>query len=148
MVADGLLVPVGRMLVVMNPTSVPSVDSLEQFGLQNTLSIYEHIVAADAFRRILFTTRKRIIGRDVVTIWTSNLTRVAAFRGGDSTTSVGDSARQRGADVGGGSESLFAHDYVFEFPTKPLPPYLNKKRQFKITNNTGMQLLPLMRGIT
>jgi hypothetical protein len=42
-----------------------------------------------------------------------------------------------------GSETLFAHDYVADVPTAALPSYLNKKRQFKVTNKTGIRLLQI-----
>jgi len=41
-----------------------------------------------------------------------------------------------------GSESLFAHDYV-SAPTPALPPYLDKKRDFTITNSSRMSLVPM-----
>ena len=45
MVQKGSLVPVGGVLVVMNPTSYPSVASLEKYGLHNVLS-YKHYSVA------------------------------------------------------------------------------------------------------
>lgn len=144
MVKDGLLVPVGRLLVVMNPTSVPSVDSLEQFGLHNILK-YTSTSSTDADtipQDLVYNPQKNYWARCGHDLDIKSDT-VAAYRGGESKRLW---AIQPDLDVqtlAVGSETLFAHDYVSEFPTKPLPPYLNKTRQIKITNNTGIRLLPL-----
>jgi len=143
MVADGMLVPVGRVLVVMNPTSFPSVDSLEQYELQNTLSYTGTTSLRDDIPQdLVYNPQRDYWARCGHDIDVKKDTRVA-FRGGDSTrlwTIQGDNRLQ---SLAAGDESLFAHDYVTGFPTKTLPPYLNKKRQFKITNNTGMKFLSL-----
>ncbi|HEU4768928.1 MAG TPA: hypothetical protein VFS77_16200 [Pyrinomonadaceae bacterium] len=144
MVADGLLVPVGRMLVVMNPTAVPSIDSLEAYALQNTLSYTGTTTLRDDIPQDLVYNPLRDYwgrcGHDI------DVTRnsCVAFRGGDSKRLwiIRDTTDLQTLTVS--SESLFAHDYVRDFPSKPLPPYINKKRQFKITNSTGIRLLPML----
>lgn len=143
MIADGLFVPVGRLLVVLSPTSVPSVDSLEQFGLQNILRHTSTSSNSGSIPQdLVYNPQKDYWGRcghdlDV------KPGAVAAFRGGDSKRLWAIQPEGEAQTLAVGSETLFAPDYVFEFPTKPLPPYLNKKRQFRITNNTGMQFLPI-----
>src|SRR5262249_44818741 len=67
----------------------------------------------------------------------------AAFRGGESMRLWVIQPDYDLQTLAVGAETLFAPDYVFEFPTKPLPPYLNKKRQLKITNKTGMPFVPI-----
>lgn len=144
MVKNGLLVPVGRLLVVLNPNSVPSVDSLERFGLHNTLK-YTSTTTTDSDdipQDLVYNPQKNYwgrCGRDLEI----KLDTVAAYRGGESKRLWVIQPDLDVQTLALGSETLFAHDYVLEFPTKPLPPYLNKKREFKIANNTGMRLLPL-----
>lgn len=143
MVKDGLLVPVGRLLVVLGPTSVPSLASLERFGRQNTLRYTSTSPSSDDIPQdLVYNPQKDYWGRcghdlDV------EADSKAAFRGGDSMRLWVIQPDNSIKTLAAGAETLFAPDYVFEFPTKPLPPYLNKKRQFKITNNTGLHLLPL-----
>jgi hypothetical protein len=149
MIRQGLIVPVGRVLAVLSPSSVPSLAELEPFGLHNILS-YLSTKAQETDpnsipQDLIYNPQKNYWARcghdlDIKT------GAVAAFRG---------SARGGGAPrlwviqpdgethtLAVGSESLFAHDYVLDFPTKPLPPYLNKKRQFKITSSS-MGFLPM-----
>ena len=144
MVKDGLLVPLGRLLVVMSPTAVPSVDSLERFGLVNTLN-YTSTTSANTDnlpQDLVYNPQKDYWSRcghdlDVTS------KAVAAYRGGDSKRLWVIQPDNDLLTLSVGSETLFAHDYVREFPTKPLPPYLNKTRTFKITNSTGMQFVAL-----
>jgi hypothetical protein len=144
MVKDGLLVPLGRLLVVMNPTSVPSVESLERFGLHNILR-YTSTTSTDTDdipQDLVYNPQKDYwarCGHDLDIKYGT----VAAYRGGDSKRLWVVQPDLDVQTLAVGSETLFAHDYVLEFPTKPLPPYLNKTRQIKITNNTGIRLLPL-----
>lgn len=144
MVKNGLLVPVGRLLLVMNPTSVPSVDSLEQFGLHNILK-YTSTTSADSDnipQDLVYNPQKNYWARCGHDLDVKPDT-MAAYRGGDSKRLWVIQPDNDVQTLAVGSETLFAHDYVLEFPTKPLPPYLNKKREFKITNSTGLRLLPL-----
>lgn len=143
MVKDGLLVPVGRMLVVMSPTSVPSLASLEKFGQRNTLRYTSTSAGSDKFPQdLLYNPQRDYWGRcghdlDVKSNW------LAAFRDSDSARLWVLKPNLEVQSLAVGDETLFAPDYVFEFPSKPLPPYLNKKRQFKITSMTGMRLQAL-----
>jgi len=148
MIRQGLFVPVGRVLAVLSPSSVPSLAELEPFGLHNVLSYLSTTGQADPNsipQDLIYNPQKNYWARcghdlDIKT------GAVAAFRG---------SARGGGAPrlwviqpdgethtLAVGSESLFAHDYVRDFPTKPLLPYLNKKRQFKI-KSSSMGFLPI-----
>ncbi len=148
MIRQGLIVPVGRVLAVLSPSSVPSLAELEPFGLHNVLSYLSTTGQADPNsipQDLIYNPQKNYWARcghdlDIKT------GAVAAFRG---------SARGGGAPrlwviqpdgethtLAVGSESLFAHDYVLDFPTKSLPPYLNKKRQFKI-KSSSMGFLPI-----
>ncbi|HKG47207.1 MAG TPA: hypothetical protein VKB02_10795 [Pyrinomonadaceae bacterium] len=144
MVKQGLLVPVGRVLAVFGPNSVPSLASLAGFGLQNVLR-YENVGPLKSAGSI---------PQDVV-YSPQNDRWVRCGRGLDVTAGVvafrdGDSPRLWLIEPNGntytltvGSEHLFLHDYVTDLPSKPLAPFLNKKRQITIINNTGMQFVPM-----
>lgn len=142
MIADGLFVPVGRVLLVMNPTAVPSVETLEAYGLKNVLSYTGSTSLPEDIPQDLVYNPLRDYwlrcGHDIDV----KDARVA-YRGGESKRLwvIRDSEDLQTLTVS--SETLFAHDYVRDFPTKALPPFLNKKRQFKITNNTGINFIPL-----
>ena len=153
MIADGLFVPMGRLLVVLSPTSVPSVDSLEQYGLKNTLRyMSEGSNSGSIPQDLVYNPQKDYWGRcghdlDV------KPGAVAAFRDGHSQRLWLIQPDRELQTLAVGSETLFAPDYYSKFPPKPLAPYLNKKRQFRITNNTDMQFLPIsetyrMAGLT
>src|SRR6185295_17661765 len=57
---------------------------------------------------------------------------IAAFREGDSPRLWVIQPDGETNTLAVGSESLFAHDYVLDFPTRALLPYLNRKRKFTI----------------
>ncbi|HEY0365814.1 MAG TPA: hypothetical protein VGC73_05025, partial [Pyrinomonadaceae bacterium] len=143
MVKDGLLVPAGRVLAVLNPTSVPSLASLDNFGLKNVLRYQSLTPLRDAStvqQDLVYGTQDRWSrcghGLDVKA-------GVVAFRAGQSERlwlieSNGDTYT-----LTVGSEHLFLHDYVDDLPSKPLPPVLDRKRDVKIINNTGMRFVSI-----
>ena len=146
MVKDGLLTPVGRLLVVLSPTSVPAVSSLERYGLQNTLRHSSSNSAPTSPSNIpqdlVYNPQKDYwarCGHDLDV----KANAKAAFRGGQSMRLWVVHPDNQIDTLAAGDETLFAPDFVFEFPTKPLSDYLNKTREFKITNNTGLHLQPL-----
>jgi hypothetical protein len=124
MIADGLPVPLGRVLVVLSPTSVPSIDSLQQYGLQNTLNYTSsQSDAGNVPQDLVYNPQKDYwarCGHDLDV----KPKAVAAFRGGDSTRLWVMQPDGEMYTLAVGSESLFAHDYVPKVPTKPLPPYV------------------------
>jgi hypothetical protein len=134
-------VPVGHALVVFNPTSVPSLESLEQYDLHNVLryessappSEDEDEIPQDLF----YTPQKNYWGRcghglDV------KPGAVAFFREGDAPRLWVIQADGKTDTLAVGSESLFVRDYVLDFPTKPLSPFLNKKRKFTIKHSAAV----------
>ena len=146
MIRQGSIVPVGRVLVVLNPNAVPSLQEVEAFGLRNVLPYSTTgMLRADPNtipQDIFYNPQKNYWGRcghdlDVKT------GAVAAFRGGGSPRLWVIQPDGETYTLAVGSESLFAHDYWYEFPTKKLPEYFNKKRKFTITNKSGFRLLPL-----
>lgn len=132
MIRDGLFVPVGRVLVVLSPTAVPTLDSLEEYDLHNVLS-YESTASADGSvpQDLVYNPQKNYwarCGHDLDV----KRSAVAAFRDGDSPRLWVIQPDGETYTLPVGSESLFVRDYVLDFPTKPLSPYLNKKRKFTI----------------
>ena len=132
MIRDGLLVPTGRVLVVLSPTSVPALNSLEEYDLHNVLN-YESTSSTDESipQDLVYNPQKNYwarCGHDL----DIKKGAVAAFRDGDSPRLWVIQPDGETHTLPVGSESLFVHDYVLDFPTKPLPPYLNKKRKFTI----------------
>jgi hypothetical protein len=127
MIKQGLMVPVGRVLVVLSPGSVPSLDSLEEHGLHNVLG-YRNTKAAvvdpnSIPQDLVYNPQKNYWGRcghdlDV------KQDAVAAFRDGESPRLWVMKPDGETSTLAVGSESLFAHDYILDFPTAPLEPYL------------------------
>ena len=145
MIRQGLFVPIGRVLAVLSPSSVPTLAELQRFGLQNVLGYSSLTPSADPNKipqDIVYNPQKNYWARcghdlDIKT------GAVAAFRPTGSRRLWVIQPEGETHTLPAGSESLFAHDYVLDVPTAALPPYLNKKKQFKITNNTNLRLLPL-----
>lgn len=139
MIRDGLIVPVGRVLVVLSPTSVPSLESLTKYDLHNVLA-YETSTSTDPNnipQDLIYNPQKNYWGRcghdlDV------KPRAVAAFRGGDSPRLWVVQPDGETYTLAVGSESLFSRDYVLNFPTDALDPYLNKKRKFSIKHQTAL----------
>lgn len=143
MIKQGLMVPVGRVLVVLSPSSVPSLDSLEQYGLHNVLG-YRNTKAATVDpnsvpQDLVYNPQKNYWGRCGHDLNVSS-DAVAAFRDGESPRLWVVKPDGETYTLAVGSESLFLHDYVLDYPSKPLEPYLNKTSQFTIKNNTGIAL--------
>ena len=139
MIANGLLVPVGRALVVFNPTSVPSLESLEQYDLHNVLR-YEGSgsVETDEIPQDLFyTPQKNYWGRCGHDLHVKPGS-VAVFRDGGAPRLWVIQPDGKTDTLAVGSESLFVRDYVLDFPTKPLSPYLTKKRKFTIKHSAAL----------
>jgi len=132
MIRNGLIVPVGRVLVVLSPTSVPTLDSLEEYDLHNILNYESNSQAENAIPQdLVYNPQKNYwarCGHDLDV----KPDAVAAFRDGDSPRMWVVQPDGETHTLPVGSESLFVRDYVLDFPTKPLSPYLNKKRKFTI----------------
>jgi hypothetical protein len=143
MISQGMFVPLGKTLAVISPSSVPSVKSLERFGLHNVLGyVAESSANPDSPQDLVYNPQKNYwarCGHDIDV----KQGAVSAYR---STGSRRLWLIQPGGEthtLAVGSESLFAHDYVSSVPTAALPPYLGKKREFTITNNSGLNLVAM-----
>ncbi|HET6975535.1 MAG TPA: hypothetical protein VFI24_04380 [Pyrinomonadaceae bacterium] len=145
MIRQGLFVPVGRVLAVLSPSSVPTLAELQRFGLQNVLGYSSSTPSADPNKipqDLVYNPQKNYwarCGHDL----DIKPGAVAAFRPTGSRRLWVIQPEGETHTLPAGSESLFAHDYVLDVPTAALPPFLNKKKQFKITNNTSLRLLRL-----
>ena len=137
MVQKGLLVPVGGVLVVMNPTSFPTVASLEKYGLHNVLS-YKTTQSPDDDpntipQDLVYNPQKNYwarCGHDPKLNVKDGA--VAAFRGGESPRLWVIQPNCETYTLAVGSETLFAHNYRSDFPTEALLPYTTKKRMFNL----------------
>jgi len=144
MVKQGRLVPVGRALAVLTPTSVPSLSSLANFGLKNVLPSKNLAPLQDASR-----IPQDLIYSPLNDRWSRcghgvDVTDgVVAFRGGQSPRLWLIDPTGEAYTLTGASEDLFLPDFIKDLPSKPLSPVLNKKREFIFINNTGMQFVPM-----
>jgi hypothetical protein len=145
MVRHGLFVPVGRVLAVLSPSAVPTLKALERFGLHNVLGYLSLAPSPDpnSIPQDLFYNPQKDYwarcGHDL----DIQSGAVAAFRATGSRRLWVIQPDGTTHTLAVGSETLFAHDYVSDVPTAALPTYLNKKRKFKVTNNTGIRLLQI-----
>lgn len=144
MIRKGLIVPVGRLLVVLCPNAVPSLTEVEPFGLRNVLpySTTALLRTEDLPQDIFYNTQKNYWGRCGHDLEVKP-GAVAAFRNSGSPRLWVIQSDGETYTLAVGSENLFSHDYWYEFSTKKLPEYLNTKRRFTITNKSGFRLLPL-----
>ena len=132
MISQGLMVPVGRVLVVLGPSAVPSLADLAEYRLKNVLNyVNEDDDEMEPKSDLVYNPQKNYwarCGHDL----DLQPGAVAAFRGGDSPRLWVIQPNGDTQTLAVGSETLFAHDYVTEFPTKPLQPYINKRRKIII----------------
>ena len=145
MVKEGVLVPVGRVMAVLNPNSVPALALLAKDGLQNVLS-YENLTpprlkaAGELKQDVVYspqTDRWLRCGHGIDTT-----TGVVGYREGDSPRLwLIDSGAKTTHTLNVTSEHLFLYNYVTEEKSKTLAPYFNKTRQFVIMNDTGMEFV-------
>ncbi|HYV13293.1 MAG TPA: hypothetical protein VE980_20480 [Pyrinomonadaceae bacterium] len=144
MIRKGLIVPVGRLLVVLSPNAIPSLKEVEPFGLRNVLpyTTTPLLRTDNAPQDIFYNPQKNYWGRCGHDLEVTP-GAVAAFRGGGSPRLWVTQSDKETATLAVGSENLFAHDYWPKVPTKKLPEYLNKKRRFTITNRSAFRLLPM-----
>src|SRR6185369_17507060 len=143
MIHEGVFVPLGKTLAVLSPSSVPSVKSLERFGLHNVLGyVAESSANQDSPQDLVYNPQKNYwarCGHDIDV----KQGAVSAHRPAGSRRLWLIQPNGETHTLAVGSESLFAHDYVSAVPTAALPPYLDKKREFTINNNTRMNFVPM-----
>jgi hypothetical protein len=143
MIRKGVFVPLTKTLAVLSPTSVPSVKSLDRFGLHNVLGYEaESTASPNSPQDLVYNPQKNYWARCGHDINVEQLA-VTAYRPTGSRRLWLIQPNGETHTLAVGSESLFVHDYVSSVPTAALPPYLDKKREFTITNNTRMNFVPM-----
>src|SRR5689334_10164090 len=145
MIKQRLFAPVGRVMAVLDPSSLPSLQSLENFGLKNVL----------AYKNVGLLKDPNTIPQDLVynpqhDRWVRSghgldvkPGMVCAFRGGDSPRLWVIEPNGDTYTLTVSSEHLFAHDYITRYQAKELAPFLNKKKEITVQHSTGLQLGPL-----
>lgn len=144
MIHDGVFVPLARTLAVLSPSSVPSVKSLERFGLHNVLGyVAESSANPDSPQDLVYNPQKNYwarCGHDIDV----KQGAVSAYRSTGSRRLWLIQPTGETHTLAVGSESLFVHDYVSSITTAAaLPPYLDKKRQFTIMNSSRMNFVAM-----
>ena len=145
MIQQGLLIPVGRVLAVLNPSSVPSLGALSAFGILNWLP-YTNLLTTKSGDE----TPQDLVYNPQQDHWIrcgrgldAKNGALAAFREGSSPRLWVLQPEGEIHTLAVASEHLFAKDYVRIFPAKPLPSDLNARGTFTVKNETGMNLVPM-----
>jgi hypothetical protein len=143
MVNAGVLVPVGRVMAVLSPNSVPPLALLAKDGLQNVLS-YQNLTPLKAAGEL----KQDVVYSPQTDRWfrcghgIDAATAVVGYRHGDSPRLwLIDSNAKTTHTLNVTSEHLFLYNYVTEEKSKTLAPYFNKTQRFVIVNNTGMEFV-------
>src|SRR4029079_398137 len=111
MIRDGLLVPTGRVLVVLSQTSVPALNSLEEYDLHNVLN-YESTSSTDESipQDLVYNPQKNYWARCGHALDIKK-GAVAAFRDGGSPRLWVTQPDGETHTLPVGSENLFVRDY-------------------------------------
>ncbi|HEX3186744.1 MAG TPA: hypothetical protein VHQ94_18255, partial [Pyrinomonadaceae bacterium] len=140
MVRKGLMVVVGRVLLVLGPSSCPDVDELEGVAMMKYSAPTKLLAAPSIQQDVVYNPQQNHWvpcghGLDI------EPTSVVGFRAGRSKRLwvVNPDHKVHTVAV---EEHLFAPEFVQTFSPKTLPPYLlernpRKKRKFTISNQTG-----------
>jgi hypothetical protein len=139
MIFRGLLVPLGRVLVVLNPTSIPQIDSLDVTGLLKYIFI----------KRPTETMTQDLVYNPQQDHWMPcgrglqiAQAAVAAYRPTGSRRLWVVESNQKAHTLAGAVEHLFSPEFFEDFPSKDLPPYFGK-RKYTIKNDSGLYFGPM-----
>ncbi|HEX7318177.1 MAG TPA: hypothetical protein VF297_30010 [Pyrinomonadaceae bacterium] len=147
MIKTGLLVPVGSVLVVLDPAALPALQSLPLVSLLN--------VAEFSLENLRPQLKSGEIPQDLVynpqqDSWAPcgralrmQAGAVAAYRGGEAERLWAlqpDGEMHKLVDA---TEKLFTPEFVKRFPAKVLPAACDAVREFTLVNMTGIDLVPL-----
>ena len=140
MIRKGLMVPVGRVLLVLGPSSCPDVDEVEGDTMMK-YSSPKDLLASGPVQDLVYNPQQNHWipcghGLDIET------TSVVAFRPGISKRLWVVNPDRKVHTVGGANEHLFAPEFEQDFSPKTLPPYVlernpRKTRKVTISNQTG-----------
>jgi len=139
MIRQGLMVPVGRVLVVLSPNSSPSLDTLEGFGVLQYFFPKPQLQVEQSKQDLVYNPQQDHWipcghGLDI------EEGAVAAFRSGASKRLWVVHPDGKIHTLGGAVEHLFAPEFEQDFSPKDLPRYLNKKRRISFDNQAGFNL--------
>jgi hypothetical protein len=142
MIQQGVLVPVGRVLVVLGPSSIPPIDALESIGfLKYILTKSPAFTTQQMTQDLVYNPQQNHwmpCGRGLAL----QPNAVAAFRPGASKRLWVVQPDRKAHTLSGAVEHLFSPEFVADFPTKDLPPYF-VKREYTIKNETGIDFVPM-----
>jgi hypothetical protein len=145
MIKQGFFVPVGRVLGVLSPSALPTLKSLQLFGLKNVLN-YQNLKPlkseSSITQDLVYNPQQNRWDRCGHGIEISP-GMVCGLRGGDSPRLWIIEPNGDTYTLTLGSEHLFSHDYVSSVDTKALPEVLTKTREIKIYNSSGMQFVEM-----
>ncbi|HKR13828.1 MAG TPA: hypothetical protein VJT15_17315 [Pyrinomonadaceae bacterium] len=139
MIFRGLLVPLGRVLVVLGPTSIPQIESLDVTGLLKY--IITKRPTARMTQDLVYNPQQdhwMPCGRGLQV----QPPAVAAFRSTSSNRLWVVESNRKAYTLSGAFEHLFSPEFFADFPSKDLPPYFGK-RKYTIKNDTGIDFGPM-----
>jgi hypothetical protein len=138
MIRQGLLVPVGRVLVVLGPSSIPPVDTLDVFGWLNYVVLKR---PKEGMKQDLVYNPQQDhwqpCGRGLLVPPTA----VAGFRATSSQRLWVVVPDQKAYTLSGAVEHLFSPEFYEDFPSKELPQATGK-RTYTVRNESGLDFDP------
>lgn len=139
MIRQGLLVPVGRVLVILGPSSIPPVDTMDVFGWLNYVVLKR---PQEPMRQDLVYNPQQDhwqpCGRGLLVPPTA----VAALRETSSRRLWVVFPDQMAHTLSGAVEHLFSPEFFEDFPSKELMPYIGK-RKYTVTNDNEIAWDPM-----
>ncbi|HST20413.1 MAG TPA: hypothetical protein VLR90_04815, partial [Blastocatellia bacterium] len=146
-IKQGLMIPVGGILLVLDPTSTPTLRSLQNFMREDTSEAVEN-TRSQVYQDLIYNPQQdewAPCGHGL------NIEEgaIAAFREGSSPRLWVLQPNRKMHTLTGAYEHLFAPNYVppgsrsEKYPSKPLPPMMDGKREVTIINQSGTDLVPV-----
>lgn len=138
MIRQGLLVPVGGILLVLEPTSTPSLSILKA-GRKSKTQVSQDLIYNPQQDQWVPCGHGMEIEEGAI----------VGFRGGNSPRLWVLQPNGEMYTLPGAYEHLFAPNYVAgtrsggKYPSKVLPPMLDGKREITLVNQTGVDLAPV-----
>ena len=139
MIFRGLLVPLGRVLLVLGPSSIPQIDFMDVNGLLKY--VFNKRPTAKMTQDLVYNPQQdhwMPCGRGLQI----QQTGVAGFRSTASRRLWVVESNRKAHTLSGAFEHLFSPEFFADLPSKDLPPYFGK-RKYTIKNETGLDFGPL-----
>lgn len=150
MIKSGTVVPIGSLLAVLDPSALPSFLSNPADPITALLN-----VAGFKVENLQRSLRSNESPQDIVynpqkDAWVTcgrglkvEAGTVVGYRGGKSPRLWAAKPDKTWYKLAGANEKAFAPEFVYQYTNKPLPPALDGVREFTLTNNTNIELVPL-----